>query len=311
LTGQEDVGTVTNKRPASIQVSSKAAEILRGEDMVVWKTTFFVFALIGITGSCAAQQTTPVTNTEIPAQRHGFKLNFVPSEVFRGTRIYRQADNLAYAYEVEHAAADADGAPNAYHPDDLHKNCIRDPHVGLDCPENAGYPRASWWKQVLVPDPAQPSNAFVQPSGPFKGFFVAMTSLRKPNGNKFDPSTYVDATQFPYVVIPSGFGALPHVAKQGDVGVATHLDSGRSTTFIVADEGGGSDAKLGEASIALYAALGFPHANPRTGSGLPSGKIQYIIFPASHRKGAALWPRTNDDIRDQAMYLVSHTPGIE
>ena len=239
------------------------------------------------------------------------QINFRPAETFRGTRILRQADNLAYAYETEHAAADADGAPNAYHPDDLNKNCTRDPHVGLDCLANAGYPRTSWWKDVLVPDPADPSKAFAQTSGPFRGFFVAMTSLRKPGGNKLDTSTYVDATKVPYVVIPTGFGSLAHVAKQGDVGIATHLENGKMTTFIVADSGGGSDAKLGESSIALFVALGGQNPNPRTGAGLPRGKIQYIIFPGSRRAAAAIWPRTNEDIHAQAMELASRTPGIE
>jgi hypothetical protein len=239
------------------------------------------------------------------------KIHFRPAEIFRGTQLYRQANNLAYAYETDHAAADADGAPNAYHPGDLHKNCVRDPHLGLDCLANAGYPSTSWWSDVLVPDPDQPSKAFVQPQGPFRGFLVAMTSLKKPNGNKYDTATYVDATKVPYVVIPSGFGSLPNVARQGDVGIATHLDSGKMTAFIVADAGGGSDAKLGEASIALFVALGGTNPNPRTGAGLPRGRIQYILFPGSRKPGAGIWPRTNEDIRTQAFDLAAHTPEIE
>jgi Fungal chitosanase of glycosyl hydrolase group 75 len=238
------------------------------------------------------------------------KIHFRPAEIFRGTQIFRQAENLAYAYETNNAAADADGAPNAYHPGDLGKNCTRDTHIGLDCLGNAGYPKTTWWRDVLVADPRDPSKAFVQPSGPFKGFFVAMTSLRAPNGDKFSTSSYVDATKVPFVVIPSGFD-LPHVAGQGDVGIATHLASGKMTPFIVGDSGGGSDAKLGEASIALLVALGGRNPNPRTGAGLPKGAIQYILFPGSRKRGAALWPRTNEDIRDQAFFLASHTQGIE
>lgn len=227
-------------------------------------------------------------------------INFSPAETFRGTRIFRQADNLAYAYETSHKAIDADGAPNAYNPDD----------TGLDALANAGYPHTNWWKDVLVPDPAHPSRAFIQPSGQFEGYFVSMTSLRNPNGDQFDPSTYVDATRFPYVVIPTGFSSLPHVAKPGDVGFATHLASGMTTTFIVGDSGGGSAAKLGEGSIALFVALGGQNPNPRNGSGVPSGKIQYIIFPGSRKAGAGIWPRSNQDIHDQAMELISNTPGI-
>jgi len=33
---------------------------------------------------------------------------------------------------------DADGAPNAYHPD----------NIGLDDLKNAGYPNTSWWKNI-------------------------------------------------------------------------------------------------------------------------------------------------------------------
>jgi Fungal chitosanase of glycosyl hydrolase group 75 len=228
------------------------------------------------------------------------RIDFKPAETFRGTQIFRQVNNLAYAYETSIKAVDADGAPNAYHPDD----------TGLDALANAGYPHTNWWKDVLVPDPANPSRAFEQPSGDFEGFFVAMTSLRGPGGNQQDPATYVDATRFPYVVIPSGFEKIPNAAKPGDVGFATHLGSGMTTTFIVADTGGGSAAKLGECSIALWVSLGGQNPNPRNGSGVPSGRIQYILFPGSRKPGPGIWPRTNQDIHDQAMELVSNTPGI-
>jgi hypothetical protein len=228
------------------------------------------------------------------------KINFAAAEKFRGTQIFRQANNLAYAYETTFKAVDADGAPNAYNPDD----------TGLDALANAGYPHTNWWKDVLVPDPDHPSRAYVQTDGQFAGYFVAMSSLREPQGDAIDPATYVDATLFPYVVLPTGFTNLPHVARVGDVGFATHLNTGITTTFIVADSGGGSNAKLGEGSIALFVALGGQSPNPRTGAGVPVGKIQYIIFPGSRKPGAGLWPRTNQDIHDQAMDLISKTPGI-
>jgi hypothetical protein len=229
------------------------------------------------------------------------KIDFEPADTFRGTRIYRQASNLAYAYETTFKAVDADGAPNAYHPDD----------IGLDFLANAGYPHTNWWKSVLVSDPANPSRAYRQPTGEFEGYFVAMTSLRSPEGKKTESATYVDSRRFPYVVLPTGFGAhFTHAAQPGDVGFATHLTSGATTTFIVGDAGGGSDAKLGEGSIALFVFLGGQEPNPRNGAGVPSGKIQYIVFPNSRRPGSGIWPRTNQDIHDQAMELLSTTPGI-
>ena len=238
------------------------------------------------------------------------QLDFEEAEDFRGTRILRQAANLAYAYETVHAAADADGAPNAYHPDDLGKSCRRDPHVGLDCLGNAGYPHSDWWPDVLVPDPDDGSKAYVQSDGPTQGFFVAATALRRPGGSKLDPSTFVDATSVPYVVNPSGIGALPHMGRPGDVGFATHITSGMTAAFIIGDAGGGDDARLGEGSIALFAALGFPDANPRTGAGLPHDAVQYIVFPGSRRPGAAIWPRTDADIQSQVAELLRDTPGI-
>jgi hypothetical protein len=140
------------------------------------------------------------------------KINFTPAEKFRGTQIFRQANNLAYAYETAFKAVDADGAPNAYNPED----------TGLDALANAGYPHTSWWKEVLVPDPDHPSRAYVQTDGEFAGYFVAMTSLRHPHGEPTDPATYVDSTRFPYVVLPTGFTSLPHVARSGDTSRHRH-----------------------------------------------------------------------------------------
>lgn len=159
-------------------------------------------------------------------------------------------------------------------------------------------------------DPAHPDKPFVQQSGSFAGFFLGMTSLRAPAGQKTDPGTYVDATRFPYVVLPSGFSRLVNVAKIGDVGFATHLDSGKTTAFIVGDSGGGDDAKLGECSVALFAALGGTNPNPRNGAGVPSGKIQYILFPGSRMPGNGIWPRTQADIDTQVSALLAKTPGI-
>jgi hypothetical protein len=84
-----------------------------------------------------------------------------------------------------------------------------------------------------------------------------------------------------------------------------------STSFIVADYGGGSHAKLGEGSIALFTALGGQNPNPRTGAGVPRGRFQYIVFPGSRKPGAAIWPRTKQDIHDQVMELLASTPGID
>lgn len=239
------------------------------------------------------------------------KLDFVPGEIFRGTTVYHQRDGLAYAYTTTHAAVDADGAPNAYHPDDVGKKCGKEPHVGLECPAHAGYPNTTWWNKVLVPDPHTPTKAYVQKGGQYDGFFVCMTSLRQSGGDKYSPATYVDAREIPYVVIPTGFDDLPFCAKQGDVGFACHKENGKSTAFIVADYGGGKDAKLGEASIALFEALGGKDVNPQNGAGVAKGTYQYVIFRNSSPEPSHRWPRTNRSIEDQVRNLISQTPGVD
>lgn len=239
------------------------------------------------------------------------KVDFEPKEMFRGTRLLRHRQNLAYAYETTHTSIDADGAPNAYHPDDVGKNCTKDTHIGLDCPANAGYPKTKWWNSVLVVDPSNSKRPFRQPRGRYAGYFIAMTALRSPGGSPYEVGTYVDSREFSYVVIPTGFNKLRHVASQGDVGLATHLPTGKSVPFIVADYGGGTSAKLGEGSIALFEALGGVNLNARTGAGVPKGKIQYILFPNSKLTGTAIWPRTKSDIRKQVMELIKTTSGIE
>jgi hypothetical protein len=241
------------------------------------------------------------------------KIDFPKHKKFRGTDVLRQKQGLAYAYMTEHKSVDADGAPNAYHPDDKGKHCIKQPHKGLDCLAHAGYPNTGWWDSVLIPDPGNPTTPYRQKLGPYAGYFLAMTSLRAKKGDKYSTAYYVDSREFPYVVIPTGFTKPNGLGfwGQGDVGLATHVDTEKSVPFIVADYGGGGTAKLGEGSIALFEALGGNNPNPRTGAGVPKGKIQYIVFPNSRLKGDAIWPRTKSDIRKQVMDLISSTPDID
>ena len=53
---------------------------------------------------------------------------------YEGTALMRHGTADAYLFVTDHMRVDADGAPNAYHPDDL----------GLDFLANAGYPDESW-----------------------------------------------------------------------------------------------------------------------------------------------------------------------
>ena len=244
---------------------------------------------------------TPVAAAECP-----FKL----WRTYKGTEIYHHKTLGAYAYVTRHNAVDADGAPNAYHPGDVGKNCLKDAHLGLDCPGNAGYPKTDWWDQVLVVDPANAQKPYVQPSGEFAGFFVTKTWLSDPQKAATDPGKYVDSTKVPYIVFPgSKFAVLKGTGDKGDVGFALNRDTGKSTSFIVADKGGGSDAKLGEASISFFEALGGENINARNGDGVAEGNTLFVVFPHSRKASSPIWPRTNEDVSAQVDTLMKALGG--
>jgi hypothetical protein len=183
---------------------------------------------------------------------------------------------------------DADGAPNAYHPDDK-PNACPDRGRGIDCLAAAGYPDGSWWQTVLVADPADPDRPAVQTDGPYKGYFVSMTSLRNTHrAGTADPASYVDAARVPYLVLPAPIYRTDGMGEMGDIGWAVNLDNGRSTPFVIADEG--PVEQFGEASVAFWQALGGAAPNPRNGDGLPDGRVAYVVFPGSGRSADVGWP---------------------
>src|SRR5262245_13969807 len=97
----------------------------------------------------------------------GAACDAVESSPYRRARIWTIPNPNAYFYATERMAIDADGAPNAYHPEDR----------GIDALANSGFPDRDW-KSVLVIDPADPSKPFVQRDGDFAGFFMAKTTLQ-------------------------------------------------------------------------------------------------------------------------------------
>ncbi len=216
----------------------------------------------------------------------------------------------AYVFATTGVKVDADGAPNAYHPDDVGLHCTKDTGFrGLDCPANAGYPGTPWWPSVLVADPQDPSRPYIQPpSSAFAGFFVSQTSLKDTAKPSTDPSKYVDSRSVPYLVFPGNFHKMKGTGNLGDVGFALNISNGKGSALIVAEIGPAA-AKLGELSIALAAALGGENLNPRTGAGAPTGKILYVIFPRSAATPA--WPLTPEALSRRAEAFLSNVGGIE
>ena len=207
---------------------------------------------------------------------------------YMGVPIAFSPDHAAYYFATDHKLVDADGAPNAYHPADVPNTCPATGR-GIDCLAAAGYPDGSWWQTVLVADPEDPTRPAIQQDGPYKGFFVSMTSLRNTAfAGPASTASYVDAAAIPYIVLPAPIYRTDGMGEMGDIGFATNLDTGQTTPFVIADEG--PVERLGEASVAFWHALGVQAPNPRNGEGLPDGRIAYVVFPGSAKDAKIGWP---------------------
>lgn len=191
--------------------------------------------------------------------------------------IWQSPDSQAFFF-VSGMMIDADGAPNAYHPDDM----------GLDELANAGEP--GLWNGIITDLEGAP--LIQQADDPFPGFYISCTSLEDESKHFTDPSRYVDATTIPYVVLPDDVAEQAGL-RLGDFAVVTNLRNGNSSFAIYADIG-----TLGEGSVALADALGIS-SNARHGGA--SDGIMYVLFPGSGN----LRPRTIEEIHNEGEKLLS------
>lgn len=159
-------------------------------------------------------------------------------------------------------AIDVDGAPNAYHPQDL----------GLAHIDNAGKP-GNWW--ALVTDNGRPDGNPVlqEQSDPFPGYYISTTALFDPGFAPTDPRRYVDSRTIAYFVLPLGMAVG---AELGDFGVVMNTRNERLSAAIFADLG--PRDHIGEGSIALAENLGL-YSGPRRGG--TSQGIAYLVFRGS------------------------------
>jgi hypothetical protein len=179
---------------------------------------------------------------------------------------------------------DADGAPNAYNPDD----------TGLDALANAGAP--AHWDGVITDRSGNP--LIQQKSDPFPGYYISCTSLSDETKHFTDPTGYVDASKIPYVVLPQDV-AERGGAKLGDFAVVMNLRNGKSSFAIYADIG-----TLGEGSVALADALGIWSDARRGGA---SDEILYLLFPDSGNRK----PRMISEIQSEGEKLVYRWGGMK
>jgi glycosyl hydrolase group 75 (putative chitosanase) len=199
---------------------------------------------------------------------------------FREVPVWQLPDRQAFLF-ISGMTIDADGAPNAYHPDDAADD------AGLDELANAGKP--GHWNGIITDRDGEP---LIQQEGdPFPGYYISCTTLSDQTKRFTDPTRYVDASRIPYVVLPQDV-ADRGGAQLGDFAVVVNLRNGKSSFAIYADIG-----TLGEGSVALANALDI-QSDARDGG--ESDGILYLLFPGSGNRR----PRTIGEIQSEGERLL-------
>lgn len=202
---------------------------------------------------------------------------------FHEVPVWQLPDSQAFFF-VSGMTIDADGAPNAYHPDD----------TGLDELTNAGAP--GHWNGVITD---RYGNPLIQgTSDPFPGYYISCTALADETKKFTDPTRYVDASKVPYVALPQDV-ADSGGARLGDFAVVLNLRNGKSSYAIYADIG-----NMGEGSIALAENLGIRSDARRGGQ---SNAILYLFFPGSGDGR----PRTIAEIQSEGEKLLYDWGGMK
>ena len=193
--------------------------------------------------------------------------------------IGRLPGSNAFFYEAG-MTIDADGAPNAYHPD----------NVGLDDLANAGTPGR--WEGLAKDAYGEP---YIQgQDDPFPGYYVSETALADRSKAVNDPARYVDASRIPFVVLP-GMMARQLGARVGDFAIVFNRRNSKISYAIFGDVG--PFDRIGEGSMALAENLGI-RSDARNG-GARRG-IVYLVFPGSGNGS----PRTLEEINAEGQRLV-------
>jgi hypothetical protein len=197
----------------------------------------------------------------------------------REVPIWHLPGSTAFFYESG-MTIDADGAPNAYHPD----------NIGLDDLSNAGSP-GNWYGLAKNAD----GEPFVQgPDDPFPGYYVSATALTDRTKPVNDPTRYVDASKIPFIVLPSAM-ARQIGARPGDFAVVFNQRNGKSSYAIFGDVG--PSDRIGEGSMALADNLGI-RSDARNGGA--RGGILFLVFPGSGNG----WPRSIEEINAESEKLL-------
>jgi hypothetical protein len=203
----------------------------------------------------------------------------------RDVPIWQQSENDGFFYEAG-MTIDADGAPNAYNPQ----------NTGIDDLANAGDP--GYWEGLAKDKEGKP---YIQgPNDPYPGYYVSTTALADRSKPFDDPARYVDATKIPFLVLPGNL-ARQLSARPGDFAAVFNLQNGKSSPAIFADVG--PVDHIGEGSVALAENLGI-RSDARNGG--TRGRILYLVFPGSGNGR----PRLLEEINAEAEKLFQAWGGI-
>ncbi|MFZ1991080.1 MAG: glycoside hydrolase family 75 protein [Alphaproteobacteria bacterium] len=226
-------------------------------------------ALAAVLGSCATEPPGYAWGPIPGSGECGNLLPFFAAGTGPRDMIYGQPSGNALLF-VGGIEIDANGAPNAYHPNGI---------SGLDDLSNAGSP-GNWWG--LATDSW--GKPFVQSTtDKYPGFYISKTALTDPEiGDSAETRRYVDASHVPYVELPGGERAREALRKAGmhlgDLVIVYNVRTRKTSGAIWADEGDPHD--LGGGSIKLAEKLGYADTNPRTG-GTDEPENIYLLFPGT------------------------------
>ena len=157
---------------------------------------------------------------------------------------------------------DADGAPNAYGPN----------NSGLDYTANGGNDQGgSWWGGPTGNDGKPLKQKIYEP---YPGMYISATSLVVPHYADSIQYRYIDSSSIPFFVLPGGHS---NGARHGDCGLVLNEKTGDNCYAIFADTGPAN--KIGEGSIRLAEALSLD-PNPKSG-GTSAKQIVYLVFHGS------------------------------
>lgn len=195
-------------------------------------------------------------------------------------------------------AINTDGAPNAYHIDgrpggalntlcnagrvlssdgayDGYQDCDRF-LADVKTAQQGGWhgPTRIVWHGIVTRDRSR-HEPVVQDSGAYAGYFVSATSLQNKAYKESDQRRYLDSRAVPFLVLPKRSAFLGEGgARLGDLAFVMDPRTQLYTFAVVGDLGPRN--KLGEASIALAAAIKGVAIDPRTVTG---GTLRKLVVP--------------------------------